>query len=65
MSNQTMQFNELYAVLMECINGSNVNETTMCPKCMDYYVNLSGFYNTISNENEKIGMCMDIVDLVS
>lgn len=49
---------------MNCLNGSGINETTMCSACMDSYVELNDFYYSISNENEKIGVCMDIVDQV-
>lgn len=32
---------------------------------MTKYVKLNSYYISISNENEKIGVCMDIVDTVS
>lgn len=32
---------------------------------MDAYVDLDHFYTGISNENEKIGVCMDLVDLMN
>lgn len=50
---------------MKCLNGSGINETTMCPACMEDYTDLNNYYYSISNENEKIGVCMDIVDVVS
>jgi hypothetical protein len=31
---------------------------------MEDYLNLDNYYTSISNENEKIGVCMDIVDVV-
>lgn len=64
-SKETIRFRELHDNLMICLNKSSVNETTMCPLCMDSYVELNDYYNSISNENEKIGVCMDIVDQVS
>lgn len=35
-----------------------------CTKCMDTYEKLQNYFLSISNENERIGVCMDIVDLV-
>lgn len=64
LSKETLTFNKLLDDLKQCINRSDVNMTTMCAKCLDTYVVMSSYYDSISNENEKIGVCMDIVDLV-
>lgn len=63
-SKETIQFEELHSSLMTCLNASGINATTMCTLCMDSYEQLNNFYYSISNENEKIGVCMDIVDQV-
>lgn len=65
LSNETSRFNKYYSTLMECVNGTYINDTTLCKTCMDNYLDLNNYYISISNENEKIGVCMDIVDLVS
>lgn len=63
-SNETIRFEELHTDLMRCLNGSGINETTMCSLCITSYNALNNYYYSISNENEKIGVCMDIVDQV-
>lgn len=65
-SANALMFDSLYQKTQECINDYfyyNVSE--MCKTCMDTYMKLSDFYKSISNENENIGMCMDIVDLMN
>lgn len=62
---ETTTFNELFKNLTSCINRTDVNETTLCPICIDTYNKLNDYYISISNENEKIGVCMDIVDVMN
>ncbi|XP_044268409.1 osteopetrosis-associated transmembrane protein 1-like [Tribolium madens] len=61
---QTIAFNKYYETFMQCINHS-VNDTTLCPTCIKDYLDLDNYYRSISNENEKIGGCMDMVDLIN
>lgn len=64
-SHETIQFNEYFDNLMTCVNRTDINNETLCPSCMSDYIKLNEYYLSISNENEKIGVCMDIVDVVS
>lgn len=50
---------------MTCVNRTDVNNETLCPDCMKDYDKLNDYYKSISNEDEKIGVCMDIVDVVN
>lgn len=59
-SNETIKFNDFYQEFMYCLNRTD--EEGMCYDCEDYYFNLQDYFFSISNENEKIGVCMDIVD---
>lgn len=62
---ETTTFNDLFNKLKSCINSSEVNVTTVCEKCSRQYDELNKYYIGISNENERIGMCMDIVDVMN
>ncbi|KAK5646543.1 hypothetical protein RI129_005007 [Pyrocoelia pectoralis] len=62
---ETTTFNDLFNKLSSCINSSEVNVTTVCEKCSKQYDELNKYYIGISNENERIGMCMDIVDVMN
>lgn len=64
-SQQTITFNKLFANLSSCINETDVNSTNVCSKCFDEYKNLDNYYRSITDENEKIGVCMDIVDVMN
>ncbi|ENN81515.1 hypothetical protein YQE_02044, partial [Dendroctonus ponderosae] len=55
-------FQSLYQDFQDCVNRSREDD---CTKCMDTYVKLQNYFLSISNENEKIGVCMDIVDLMN
>lgn len=65
LSVETITFNNLFENLTTCINRTDVNDTALCSICLDDYNNLNDYYISISNENEKIGVCMDIVDMVN
>lgn len=66
LSSQTVKFLTYYNETMNCINttGLQSNITSVCNNCMQKYITLDEYYQSISNENEQIGVCMDIVDLV-
>lgn len=61
-SNKTLQFQTYYEDFTNC-TSNYVDD--FCSGCMKDYVKLDNYYKTISNINEKIGVCMDIVDIVS
>lgn len=56
-------FKSLHKIFQDCI--SMTVEKDLCPSCMDNYNALSNYYTKISNVNERIGYCIDIVDVVS
>jgi hypothetical protein len=62
---QTTTFNKYHEKYTHCINQRTINDTTICKTCMEDYLNLDNYYTSISNENEKIGVCMDIVDVMN
>ncbi|CAH1997444.1 unnamed protein product [Acanthoscelides obtectus] len=62
-SNTTTQFIVYYNHFMNCINKSKIEE--LCLQCMGDYITLDSYYAKISNINDNIGMCMDIVDLMN
>lgn len=62
-SAQTIKFTELFEEYTNCENTTE--DSDFCSICMDKYATLNKYFLSISNENEKIGVCMDIVDLVS
>lgn len=62
-SNRTKEFNIRYYALKECINSTS--NKTVCTDCMDDYLHLNVYYQSISNVNDKIGVCMDMVDLMN
>ncbi|XP_044752391.1 osteopetrosis-associated transmembrane protein 1 [Coccinella septempunctata] len=65
-SNKTLQFDQYYVDLVKCINGTQTNSSKeICQKCLQNYMYLNSFYVSISNENDKIGVCMDIVDIMN
>lgn len=55
-------FQNLYKNFQECVNKANQDE--LCPFCMKDYTTLSSYYTEISNVNEKISYCIDMVDVV-
>lgn len=55
-------FLEYYGSFHDCTLKEHAE--TVCNKCMDDYVVLSNFYESISNANERIGICIDLDDLV-
>lgn len=61
-SDETLKFNGYYNNFNNCIT---TNSSNICSKCMEYYTDLQSYYVSISNENEKIGVCMDIVDVMN
>lgn len=62
-SAQTIKFTELFEEYTNCANTTK--DSDVCSICMDKYVTLNKYFLSISNENEKIGVCMDIVDLMN
>ncbi|KAK9752169.1 Osteopetrosis-associated transmembrane protein 1 precursor [Popillia japonica] len=66
-SNQTLKFYELYEKTALCIKTElMVNDTkSMCEKCITLYIELNDYYDSISNINQEIANCMDIVDLMN
>ncbi|XP_045472844.1 osteopetrosis-associated transmembrane protein 1 [Harmonia axyridis] len=65
-SKETLQFEQYYIDLVKCINGTHRNNSEeICHDCSNNYEQLNTFYISISNENEKIGVCMDIVDIMN
>lgn len=63
-TNKTITFLNFYHDFENCV-VSNTVENQLCHNCMDYYVALDTYYKQISNINEEIGSCIDIVDIVS
>ncbi|XP_017784680.1 PREDICTED: osteopetrosis-associated transmembrane protein 1 isoform X2 [Nicrophorus vespilloides] len=64
-SEETTKFNILLNDTSNCMQATYQDENIMCFTCMDVYLALNEYYISISNINEKIGMCMDIVDLMN
>ncbi|KAF7281440.1 hypothetical protein GWI33_004766 [Rhynchophorus ferrugineus] len=62
-SKETKLFNDFYQKYNRCIH--NVPEKNICKYCLNNYTQLYNYYSSISNENEKIGVCMDMVDLMN
>ncbi|CAG9771271.1 unnamed protein product [Ceutorhynchus assimilis] len=62
-SNQTVTFLELFSNFSSCQN--NTEDEAICAICDDEYQVLQDYFFSISNENEKIGVCMDIVDMMN
>lgn len=54
-------FQYLHKNFQEC---QNKTKEDLCPTCMNDYVILNNYFTQISNVNEKISYCMDIVDIV-
>ncbi|CAG9859158.1 unnamed protein product [Phyllotreta striolata] len=61
-SNRTEQFHMYYNTFMNC---TTQHENKVCTECMKNYTTLDTYYKSISNINEKIGVCMDIVDIMN
>lgn len=61
-SKEAVEFRKLYENFTECLVATT--DDFVCAICIDTYVLLQNYFLSISNENEKIGSCMDIVDLV-
>lgn len=61
-SNKTKTFKKFYEIYNNCVKQ---NDDDTCTNCMASYVDLQDYYLSITNENEKIGGCMDIVDLMN
>ncbi|KAL3281235.1 hypothetical protein HHI36_004449 [Cryptolaemus montrouzieri] len=65
-SKETIQFDVYYMDLLKCVNYTNGSiPEKLCSVCLDDYTTLNNYYASISNENEKIGVCMDIVDMMN
>lgn len=55
-------FETLYKKFQDCLGNK---QEDLCPSCMNDYLTLSEYYTKISDVNEKISFCIDIVDIVS
>lgn len=58
----------MFNATMDCIvtNYYNLNNSEICEKCMQSYLGLDDYYNSLSNDYVGIDtICMDIVDSVS
>uniref|UniRef100_A0A6P7GW24 Osteopetrosis-associated transmembrane protein 1 n=1 Tax=Diabrotica virgifera virgifera TaxID=50390 RepID=A0A6P7GW24_DIAVI len=64
-SNETKEFRKYYNNFIRCRNNKSIQDADLCSTCMNDYVKLDHYYKSISNINDKIGMCMDIVDLMN
>lgn len=67
-SEETLMFNILLNGTLSCINDHNEttnNQTFFCSECISEYLGLNSYYKSISDVNDKIGVCMDIVDLMN
>ncbi|KAF5294162.1 hypothetical protein FQR65_LT10873 [Abscondita terminalis] len=64
-SEETIKFNNIFTNLTVCLNRTDVNSSNVCSACFDDYNKLDKYYRSITDENEKIGVCMDIVDVMN
>lgn len=57
----------MFNLTMDCIvSNVNMNNSEICEKCMQSYLGLDHYYNTLSTDYVGIDtICMDIVDSVS
>ncbi|XP_060517945.1 osteopetrosis-associated transmembrane protein 1 [Cylas formicarius] len=62
-SDESLLFTQYYQYYNTCV--TNTTSENLCIDCMNSYVNLQNYFFAISNENEKIGVCMDIEDLMN
>lgn len=62
-SNITKKFENYYQDFTKCVNVTNSDD--LCSQCLKDYDVLHNYFNQISDINEKISYCMDIVDIVS
>ncbi|XP_050309889.1 osteopetrosis-associated transmembrane protein 1 [Anthonomus grandis grandis] len=60
-SNVSKQFKEYYHTFESCINSSAYE----CSECLNSYTNLQNYFLSFSSESEKIGTCMDLVDMMN
>ncbi|KAG5897511.1 hypothetical protein JTB14_030009 [Gonioctena quinquepunctata] len=63
-SNETVQFQDYYKHFKECVNRTQEMDL-LCKNCMKQYEVLNNYYSSISKFNEKIGLCMDLVDIMN
>ncbi|KAJ3654835.1 hypothetical protein Zmor_013993 [Zophobas morio] len=64
-SDEARTFQTYYSDFMHCVDTHDNNDTILCPKCIKDYIKMNDYFSSFSNENEKIGTCMDIVDLMN
>ncbi|XP_066138809.1 osteopetrosis-associated transmembrane protein 1 [Euwallacea fornicatus] len=62
-SKETIMFINYYENYTDCVGNAKL--TDVCSLCMDKYVQLQDYFFSISNGNDKIGVCMDIVDMMN
>lgn len=69
LSQEAVIFNDHYSETWNCINttvGTNEGEKfKYCTNCLQSYLKLNDYYYNISNINENIASCMDMVDLMN
>lgn len=68
-SNNTVRFYQIYNETMECIvnnmKSDTKNYTEVCENCMQSYIQLNNFYETLSTDPIALDtICMDVVDAV-
>lgn len=59
----TTTFKKYHGDYTDCVKHNELDE--VCNNCLTLYQQLESYFLSISNEKEKIGVCMDIVDAVS
>ncbi|XP_018563203.1 uncharacterized protein LOC108904958 [Anoplophora glabripennis] len=62
-SKMAKTFHNYYNSFSNCT--VNTDAEALCSHCMDDYIILSNFYGSISNANERIGVCIDLEDLMN
>ncbi|XP_057653096.1 osteopetrosis-associated transmembrane protein 1 [Diorhabda carinulata] len=56
------EFGEYFNNFINCVNKT---KDDLCSVCMKYYVQLDHYFRSVSDVNDKIGVCMDIVDVMN
>lgn len=63
LSKATKKFEEYYQNYNNCITSTTDDD--LCSKCLKDYNILHNYFTSISDTNERISYCMDVVDIVS
>lgn len=56
------EFGQYFDKFIDCVNKT---KDDLCPTCMKYYVQLDHYFRSVSDINDKIGVCMDLVDVMN